>query len=132
MSAIDEPAAAVLAANRAFYEAFAALDIEAMAALWCRDGDALCVHPGWPPLRGWDAIRASWAGIFEGTERMEFVLAAEAVTIASDGEAAHVDLIENITSVNGERTTGGAIGARNGFVRRDGRWLLTSHVAVPD
>ena len=35
---------------------------------------AKCVHPGWPLLTGWDAVRSSWEAIFESTEEMRFTL----------------------------------------------------------
>jgi len=36
----------VLAANRAFYDAFESLDAEKMEAVWLRDPRIICIHPG--------------------------------------------------------------------------------------
>ena len=55
--------AAVLSANRAFYRAFAARDIEAMGALWATQSPVACVHPGWDALRDRAAILKSWRNI---------------------------------------------------------------------
>ena len=70
---MDEQAA-LLAANQEFYLAFSGLDIDHMARVWSGGEDDLCVHPGWLPLRGWNAIRTSWEQIFQNTERMDFIL----------------------------------------------------------
>src|SRR5690348_3483190 len=56
----------ILLANDAFYAAFADRDDEAMDALWARGALVACVHPGWPPLVGRDAVMASWRGILRG------------------------------------------------------------------
>ena len=49
--------------ERAFYDALAHGDIEAMADLWLQDDDICCTHPGSQRLVGYQAVRASWAGI---------------------------------------------------------------------
>ena len=59
MSEID----ALLFANEAFYQAFANRDIEAMDEVWARDLPVACLHPGWPPLEGRDAVMQSWLSI---------------------------------------------------------------------
>ena len=43
---------AVLAANEAFYRAFAARDFAAMDALWAAEAPVACIHPGWDALVG--------------------------------------------------------------------------------
>ena len=46
-----------------------------MGALWL-DGpdDVVCVHPGWPPVRGRDAVLRSWSMIMANTSYIQFVL----------------------------------------------------------
>ncbi|MGH9376178.1 MAG: nuclear transport factor 2 family protein, partial [Terriglobia bacterium] len=44
----------VLAANEAFYRAVEALDLKQMGAAWWHDDWVLCLHPGWPLVRGWE------------------------------------------------------------------------------
>ena len=63
---------AIKQANQRFYEAFGALDIRGMDDLWESSDRALCVHPGWQPIVGWEPIRDSWRGIFENTSLMHF------------------------------------------------------------
>lgn len=50
-------------ANEAFYLAFEAKDFEAMAHIWCEQGEPVCLHPGWPALIGREAILTSWRNI---------------------------------------------------------------------
>ena len=63
---------AVAAANERFYQAFEALDLDKMSAVWARRLDDVCIHPGWEILEGWPAIRESWAAIFANTSYMRF------------------------------------------------------------
>jgi len=55
----------VLAANRAFYDAFESLDAEKMEAVWLRDPRIICIHPGWRKLSGWGPIMSSWERILD-------------------------------------------------------------------
>ena len=62
---MDELTEAVVLANANFYRALSLADFGAMQRVWLASPDAVCVHPGWPPLRGWPDIRESWRGICE-------------------------------------------------------------------
>jgi ketosteroid isomerase-like protein len=61
-------------ANARLYRAFETLDISEMERVWVHAEHARCVHPGWPLLCGWDAVRTSWRTIFANTEEMRFTL----------------------------------------------------------
>ena len=50
-------------ANEAFYLAFESRDVAAMDHLWAEAADVVCLHPGWPMLRGRKAIMESWEAI---------------------------------------------------------------------
>src|SRR2546428_14027422 len=65
---------AIEEANASFYRAFEALDLRAMEDVWSHDDHVQCVHPGWPLLTGWGAVRASWEAIFANTQEMSFTL----------------------------------------------------------
>ncbi|GHD57524.1 hypothetical protein GCM10017083_39180 [Thalassobaculum fulvum] len=56
--------AAVLFANEAFYLAFALKDLKGMDELWSRHLPVSCIHPGWQPLFGREAVMDSWIGLF--------------------------------------------------------------------
>jgi len=116
---------ALIDANQAFYDAHEARDLNAMSHLW-HDGDrVVCVHPGWPILRGREAVLASWQRIFDGPGRNQFIL----TNVRADGigDAGWVSLEENL--IDGAETH--TIAATNIFVRQQGRWRLLSHHGSP-
>jgi ketosteroid isomerase-like protein len=111
----------VLAANRAFYDAFEAADLDAMSDVWEHSDRVTCTHPGWAVRRGWGAVAASWAAIFGGGERLQFILTNEAVSV--EGGVAWVTVDENIL---GGRS-GSTVTALNLFVLGEGGWRMVAH-----
>jgi ketosteroid isomerase-like protein len=129
MQSGGEDIEAIKAANNLFYEAFGALDMEKMEAVWETSERALCVHPGWQPLVGWDVIRASWQGIFDNATLMHFNI--RYVNVAVQGDCGWVTCMENITSVlQGRANTFGVL-ATNIFVRTPQGWRMIAHHASP-
>lgn len=114
-------------ANRHFYRAFETLDLSQMDAVWAHDECVACVHPGWPLLRGWESVRASWEAIFESTGEIRFSLGD--VRVTEVGDVAWLTCTENILSEVGGQLTATAVLATNLFERRAGRWLLAHHHA---
>jgi ketosteroid isomerase-like protein len=112
---------AVLAANAAFYAAFAQRDLAAMDALWTRTGPVCCIHPGWGGLHDRDAVLASWASIFAGND--EPAIACVNPRVRVDGDAGTVICEE----VLGEAR----LVATNVFVREGDGWRLWHHHAGP-
>jgi ketosteroid isomerase-like protein len=129
MPSEDEDIEAVKAANQRFYDAFGALDIEAMEAAWEPSDRAMCVHPGWQPLVGWDDIRASWQGIFDNAMLMHFNV--QYVNVVAEGDCGWVTCVENITSVLQGRASNFGILATNIFVRTPQGWRMTAHHGSP-
>jgi ketosteroid isomerase-like protein len=141
----DVDADAVRAANGAFYGALERGDLDAMSDVWEHSDRVSVTHPGWPTIRGWAKVAASWSAIFRSTGYIQFVLTEETVTL--EGDTAWVTLDENIIqSMPGETTHDGPAplgGARataiNLFVRtrshRGGqsgdRWAMVAHHAAP-
>ncbi|MGH8993499.1 MAG: nuclear transport factor 2 family protein [Acidimicrobiia bacterium] len=122
----------VLEANRAFYAAFEARDLEAMGAVWEQSDRATVTHPGWPTLRSWPAVAESWRRIFEHTPYIQFFLTDEEVVV--EGDAAWVTLYENILQeVEGRQQTLGdaRIAATNVFFRVDRSWRMVVHHGSP-
>ena len=119
--------AAIQAANAQFYRALETLDIHEMDRVWAHGEHVKCVHPGWPLLVGWAAVRASWATIFANTAEMSFTLSNVEVVTAS--ELAWVTCTENILSEVRGRVTVTSVLATNVFERDADRWLLVHHHA---
>ncbi len=115
----------VLAANRAFYDAFEARDLDAMSDLWEHSDRVVCTHPGWATLRGWASVSSSWFALFSGAERLQFILTNPRAVV--EGDAAWVTVDENILGNN----VGGTIAALNVFVRRDQGWAVVAHHGSP-
>jgi ketosteroid isomerase-like protein len=112
---------AVLAANRRYYEAFEARDLDAMSDLWERSERALCTHPGWATLEGWGAVAASFFALFQNGSQLQFVLTRERPTVV--GDAAWVSVDENLLGDQG----GVTVAALNLFVRGEERWHMVGH-----
>lgn len=46
-----------------FYDIFAKMDLEAMAAIWLPSENISCHHPGWQPTIGHTQVMAGWSNI---------------------------------------------------------------------
>jgi ketosteroid isomerase-like protein len=114
-------------ANAAFYRAFETLDLAEMDRVWAHASVVRCVHPGWPLLCGWQAVRESWRTIFANTEEMRFTISD--VTVDVGGDLAWVTCTENILAEAGERVSVTTILATNLFRRTDAGWRLIHHHA---
>lgn len=115
--------AAVRAANRAFYDAFEARDLDAMSEVWEHSDRVSCTHPGWRTLRGWGAVSGSWFALFGGPSPLQFILTQDVVTVAD--RTAWVTVDEHLITAE----MGGTVAALNLFVRSDDdRWRMVAHV----
>ena len=118
---------AVERANASFYQAFETLDLARMDLVWSHGEHVKCVHPGWPLLVGWGAIRASWATIFENTAEMRFTLSD--VRASTSGDLAWVTCTENILSEVHGRFAVTSVLATNLFEHTTDGWRLVHHHA---
>ena len=122
--------AEVEAVNAAMYAAFESADVDAMQGLWDDVDPAavVCVHPGWPMLRGRAAVLRSWSAVMAGTDYIQFFLTD--VQVALLGDTAVVTCTENVlTSADvGENA---AVVATNVLVRRPGGWRVQVHHGSP-
>jgi ketosteroid isomerase-like protein len=118
MSDDDAINAAILAANTAYYRAFATGDVAAMARVWADDGVS-CVHPGWPPLIGRDDVIESYRGILTSRNRVRIVHQDEiAIVTGDEGRVLCIEIVE-----------GAALAATNFYRRVGGEWRLVHHQA---
>ena len=117
----DEEREAVLAANRAFYRAFAERDVEAMDQIWAPTGAMVCLHPGQSPLQGRAEIMASWRGILRHPESPK-VRCTEEWVVGRPGLA---------IVVCREILPEGQLMATNTFARQSDGWRLIGHHSGP-
>ena len=108
-------------ANQAFYEAFAAVDLEAMAAIWAKSGPVSCSHPGSAPIFGRDDVLESWRNIFANHSRFPIRHRPIRVVLIADIGVAHtVEILE-----------GGTLLATNLFIKEGKVWRMIHHHASP-
>lgn len=112
--------AAILAANAAYYRAFATADFAAMSRIWA-DDNMSCIHPGWPVLIGRQAILESYREILRNPNQERIEPRNETVMAASD--EARVLCVEFVG--------GTALATTNLFKRVAGAWRMTHHQASP-
>ncbi len=136
----ETPEQEVRDANRRFYRALVALDIEQMDDVWLHEDWVECVHPGWSLLLGWDEVREGWLRIFSSTQRMQMEISS--VWVRVEGEVAWVACTEQVTSTFEDGFDQALVQATNIFVRRElaetgtpgaprSRWQMVAHHASP-
>jgi ketosteroid isomerase-like protein len=123
------PRAAVQAAHNSFYTALSLADLALMERVWLPSPAAICVHPGWPPIHGWDRIHDSWRQIFENQGPLH--IWPTEVELRLYGQTAEVNCLENIDM---RQVRGSAVlqnRATNVFRLAESAWRLLEHHAVP-
>ena len=138
MSELHDQAAVneVTAANRAFYSALEAGDLDAVREVWVPGHDSVCIHPGIAPIHGTPAIMRSWAMVMASMAYVQFFLTEIEVTVTGDPpELAAVTLSENILAAEDSTPEASFQGAHtravNVFTKVDGRWRLWMHQSTP-
>lgn len=106
--------------ERAFYQAFAECDMQAMATVW-DDDEVHCIHPGGPLLRTREAILASWAAIFE--DALPPAIRVHVLARVSEAGLA-VHLVQEHISHAGHSSH---VTATNVFRRGAAGWRLVAH-----
>ena len=112
---------AILAANAAYYRAFATGDVDAMSRIWAEDAVS-CVHPGWTPLVGRAAVIESYRNILTSPNRVRIAHHEDTAIVA--GQEARVLCIEIVEGT-------ALLAATNCWRRVGGAWRMTHHQASP-
>ena len=126
-----ELTAEVEAANTALYEALECADVDRMGLVWDESApdDVVCVHPGWPMLRGRGQVLRSFSAIMANTPYIQFFLTD--VRVAVTGDVATVTCTENILTSVSEDDSSAQVAATNVFLRRADGWRLLVHHGSP-
>ncbi len=128
---MDDVTPAVLAANQGFYTALSLAEFSLMERVWLAVPEAVCIHPGWPALHGWEAIGPSWREIFRNQGPLR--VWPSAVQLRLHSQTAEVNCLENI-DMNQVRGAGILqTRATNVFRLVTGAWKMLEHhaAAVP-
>jgi len=111
----------IIAANAAFYTAFAMADVEAMGRLWADDDAISCIHPGWPAIVGRLAVVGSWRDILESGRSLAITChEPHAIVTGEEGRVLCIEMIGPL-----------ALAASNHFRRIGGSWRLVHHQSSP-
>ena len=128
----SDDAHAVERVTRSLYTAIETADLDLMSALWLDSDDILCVHPGWPALRGRSAVLRSWAVVMAGEPYVQFFLTDLETRIS--GDTAVVTCGESVLTGAPEPTQAfvGARAVSTKVLRRtaDG-WRVSLHHSSP-
>ncbi len=116
-------------AHESFYEALNKVDIELMEKVWVAGHRAKCVHPGWPAINGWEAIRVSWMSIFESGELAS--IETSEVMIDVGEKAACVNCVERLNHFVDGRIIVTLAQATNIFENTENGWRMALHHASP-
>jgi ketosteroid isomerase-like protein len=119
----------VLNVNQMFYDALQTGRLDLMEEVWVKEQRAKCIHPGWPMLFGWEAIRQSWKNIFDSGGPTKIKLSN--VTVEITGDLAWVTCIEHISHLIRNQIQISMAQATNIFERRGLLWLMIHHHASP-
>lgn len=114
-------------AQRAFYSAFAAGNVDAMMSVWSDQDDITCIHPGNVALTGTHAVRHSWELILGQGESMEIQSTPEQTWV--NAECVTFVVTEHILIKS--RNVRGETLATNAFRLEDGVWRMTLHHGSP-
>lgn len=127
MGAIQE----VSAANAEFYAAIESGDPGRIDAVWDDAEDVVCVHLGWPAVRGRARISRSWAVILANTSYLQFF--PTEVEVAVSGDVALVTcehgLLTRVTDTESGLGETARVVATNVYRRRGDGWRLWAHHA---
>lgn len=115
-------------AEQAFYRAFETTDIDAMMRVWLHDDKVECIHPGGRRLRGYNAVRNSWAQMFAGGEALRFRI-DEIMTL--DDAMLVVHVVHEHISIDGKPANRAPIIATNVYRRGPEGWGMILHHASP-
>ncbi|CAJ1382788.1 unnamed protein product [Effrenium voratum] len=121
MESLDAEAA-VLSANGEFYAAFREGSAERMAKIWLPSPRSCCVHPGRPPLHGFDKVADSWQRILSQGGGLDIEC-----TQASVAMCGNVGRIVCYEKVEGRIT----LLAVNLFESTKNGWKMSFHSAAP-
>ena len=116
-------------ANDTFYAALRNGDLDRMNEVWLKGSESKCVHPGWPMIYGWEAIKESWKNIFEAGGLSDIEVSDISVEVS--GTLAWVICIEKIGHRVGDEIQFGYAQSTNVFEYKGSSWKMVIHHASP-
>lgn len=115
-------------AEAVFYAAFENGDLEAMAEIWARSDDIVCVHPHGPQLLGYDEVMQGWRNILDNTAG--FRITVRVVNHYSDEAMSVRFVMETLVNENSDAGPVTVL-ATNAYRRTESGWRIVLHHASP-
>ena len=116
-------------AEDAFYDAFEALDLEALMSVWADSDEIACVNPMGPLLRGRVAVREGWQQVISYLKQAEIEIHHR--DWIDNGDLA-VHIVEEKLTVPGMPPGMPPTIATNVYRKHSGGWhLVLHHASMP-
>lgn len=115
-------------AEAAFYTAFEAGDVDAMASLWERSANVVCVHPNAPQLMGYEQVMQSWRDILRNTAG--FRISVQVIQHYTDEQVA-VRFVNETLIDESSRAAPVTVAATNAYQKTESGWRMVLHHASP-
>ncbi|MDQ8021410.1 MAG: nuclear transport factor 2 family protein [Moraxellaceae bacterium] len=115
-------------AERAFYEAFARMDIDALMAVWAEDEEVVCIHPGGARFNGLSAIREAWRQLFASGVKLR-IRTSQPIRNQAMLMSVH-SVLEHVT-VEGDEQMSPPMIATNVYLRGSQGWQMILHHTSP-
>ncbi len=111
-------------AETAFYDAIERADIDALAQVWSKDENIVCIHPGCNRIEGRRQVLESFSEMFAESPALGFCI-SDALQTGNDNLAIHlvreeIELDEQLISI---------MVSTNIYHREDGGWRMLLHHA---
>jgi ketosteroid isomerase-like protein len=125
--AMADDKADVLAANKAFEQAFSRRDLNAIAATWAHDGNVSVIHPSSKNVViGWDEVRKTWEMTLNAFKELNLTMEDARANV--DGNTAWVVGTEKL---RGQRPNGDPVElvvlTTNVYRKIGDHWLMVHH-----
>lgn len=111
-------------AEAAFYDAVERCDINALADVWSRDENIVCIHPGSSRIEGRRAVLDSFIEMFSESPSLGFSI-SDALQTGTDELVIH--LVREAIELDGQVVS--IMVATNVYHREDGGWRMLLHHA---
>ena len=109
-------------AEAAFYDAIERGDIRALADVWSRDENVVCIHPGSSRIEGRREVLESFSEMFAEAPALGFSI-TDALQTGNDGLVVH--LVREEIELDGQVVS--VMVATNIYHREDGGWRMLLH-----
>ncbi len=121
----------IKAAINVYHFALDSLELSKMEPLWAHDTNVILINPADKSVSvGWDAVKKDWQAQFNFLSELK-VTQAEGPNVSVKGDVAWATgIAKAVAKSKVGADAGGLVYESDVFEKRDGKWLLVSHVAL--